>query len=73
MTDEPHCPLDDISRCPLYIESHAGSGRGCVDDLMRPCMVARGEMDFQSAVIELARVGVAHRGMLAALNPVGHS
>lgn len=67
------CPRVEIIRCPLYIESHTGSGRGCVDDMMQPCMVARGEMNFQDAVLELARAGVAHTGMLEVLNPVGHS
>ena len=70
-TVEGACPRGNIARCPLYIESHTGSGRGCVDDMLRPCMVGRGEMNFQKAVLKLARAGVAHPGMLEALNPIG--
>jgi hypothetical protein len=62
------CHLPDISRCPLYIESHVARGLGCVDDMMLPCMVERGEMDFQFQVLELARRGIAHPGMLEVLN-----
>jgi hypothetical protein len=66
------CPAGkDIARCPLYIESHVGRGLGCVDDLMRPCRVKRGEMDFQTAVLALAGRGIAHPGMLETLNPIG--
>lgn len=70
---EHTCPLPEISLCPLYIESHVARGLGCVDDLARPCMVARGEMDFQSAVINLASRGIAHPGMLQALNTAGRA
>ena len=66
------CPAGpDISRCPLYIESHVGRGLGCVDDIAMPCVVKRGLMDFQTAVLVLASRGIAHRGMLEALNPIG--
>ncbi len=66
------CPAHrDISRCPLYIESHVGRGLGCVDDMALPCLVKRGEMEFQTAVLALAIRSIAHRGMLEALNPIG--
>lgn len=70
MTDIP-CPASNIARCPLYIESHVGRGLGCVDDLMRPCKVKRGEMDFQMAVLTLAGQRISYPGMLEALNPIG--
>lgn len=71
MTDLSGCPRGDIAKCPLYIESHVGRGMGCVDDMAQPCLVARGRMDFQLAVLTLAQRGIAHPGMLAALNPMG--
>lgn len=62
------CHLRDIARCPLYIESHTGSGLGCVDDMREPCRVDRGELAFQGAVLDLAARGIAHPRMLEVLN-----
>lgn len=62
------CHLSDIAHCPLYIESHTGSGLGCVDDMSAPCRVARGAMNFQSAIYELIARGIVHPGMVAMLN-----
>ncbi|MEO6382008.1 MAG: hypothetical protein ABIO35_08420 [Nitrobacter sp.] len=63
------CHLPNIAKCPLYIESHVPNGLGCVDDLARDCKVERGEMNFELAVLDLASRGIAHPGMLEALNP----
>lgn len=52
-----HCPWQTIDRCPLYIASHEGRGLGCVDDMARPCRVARGEEVYHHKVIELIRHG----------------
>ena len=50
MTDHRPCPAGGPGAgCPLYVESHMGSGTGCVDDLVLPCLVERGEMDFDAA------------------------
>lgn len=65
------CPMGDIAHCPLYIESHNAGGLGCVDDMLQPCMVKRGKMDFQNAILELARRGIAHPGMIQAIRTVG--
>jgi hypothetical protein len=65
------CPVGDISRCPLYIESHVGRGLGCVDDLALSCKVARSEMNISAAVQTLADSGIIHPGMLKLLNPIG--
>lgn len=65
------CPMSDIGHCPLYIESHVGRGRGCVDDMAQRCLVARGKMNFQTALLALASEGVAHPGMIESLNTVG--
>lgn len=62
------CWRADKTKCPLYIESHVGSGLGCVDDMLQPCMVDRGEMDWQAAIVELARLGRRYSGMIEALN-----
>jgi hypothetical protein len=62
------CWLPNLIRCPLYIESHVGRGLGCVDDMLLPCMVDRGEMNFQAAVLDLARRGISHPGMIESLN-----
>lgn len=62
------CPVQNIRKCPLYIESHVGRGHGCVDDMAQPCLVARGKMDFQFAVLALAARSIAHPGMIEAIN-----
>lgn len=62
------CWRSDITKCPLYIESHVGEGLGCVDDMLQPCMVDRGEMNFETAIMELARRGRRYPGMIEALN-----
>ena len=67
------CHLANIAKCPLYIESHVGRGLGCVDEMAQRCLVDRGKMDFSEAVIDLARRGIVHPGMLVALNPVGRA
>lgn len=69
--DGPACPRGDIAHCPLYIESHIGRGFGCVDDMARPCKVQRREMNFQTAILELCRHGIAHPGMIEAIATVG--
>ena len=66
------CPaMTDIAHCPLYIESHVGKGRGCVDDMSRNCRVARGVLDFQQAILYLARSGVDYPGLLQSIKTVG--
>lgn len=66
------CPVgDDISICPLYIESHNAQGLGCVDDMSRPCMVMRGEMNFQKSLLMLAAMGIDHPGLLQAITTIG--
>jgi hypothetical protein len=65
------CPLSEISTCPLYIESHNAAGLGCVDDMSKVCLVARGKMNFQNQIWLLASKGIAHPGMLQLINTVG--
>ena len=66
------CPiLGDIAHCPLYIESHCARGLGCVDDMSRPCMVERGEMNFQKSLLALAARGIDHPGMAQSIQTVG--
>lgn len=63
------CPFEpDTWRCPLYYESHYPRLLGCVDDLALPCKVQRGKMNFDNAIGELARRGIAYPGMLRAMN-----
>ena len=52
-----HCPWQIIAKCPLYIASHEGNGVGCVDDMMQPCIVARGEGSYHRLIIDLIRAG----------------
>jgi hypothetical protein len=63
--------MTDIAHCPLYIESHNAGGLGCVDDMSRPCRVARGDMNFQSQILLLASKGIAHPGMIQSIRTVG--
>lgn len=65
------CPMGDLAHCPLYIESHNATGLGCVDDMARSCKVKRSTMDFQNAILELARRGIAHPGMIQSIRTVG--
>lgn len=66
------CPfVVGIADCPLYIESHFGRGLGCVDDMARPCLVARGKRDFQKAILDLAARGIDYPGMLQMVQTVG--
>lgn len=68
------CPFSrdhNIAHCPLYIESHVGRGLGCVDDMSQPCKVARGKMDWQAAILDLAARGIAYPGMIESLHTVG--
>jgi hypothetical protein len=68
------CPFArdyDISHCPLYIESHIGRGLGCVDDMSQPCLVSRRKLNWQNAILELARRGIAYPGMIESLNTIG--
>jgi hypothetical protein len=68
------CPMltnNEIAHCPLYIESHNAQGLGCVDDMSQPCLVARGKMDFQRAILLLASKGIAHPGMIQSIRTVG--
>lgn len=37
------CPHKNISRCPLYVESHNVRGLGCVDNIGNDCKVERGK------------------------------
>ena len=53
-----HCPWQIIAKCPLYIASHEGNGFGCVDDMMQPCIVARGEGSYHRLIIDLIRAGL---------------
>lgn len=59
------------SHCPLYIESHCANGGGCVDDMSQDCLVARGKMNFQAAVLDLAKRGINHPGTLESVQTVG--
>ncbi|WP_291869740.1 hypothetical protein [Bradyrhizobium sp.] len=63
--------MTDIAHCPLYIESHNAAGLGCVDDMARPCRVARGELNFQAQILVLASKGIQHPGMLESVQTVG--
>jgi hypothetical protein len=65
------CPFGDLAHCPLYIESHNANGLGCVDDMARDCKVERGEMNFQAALLELAKRGIDHPGLLQSIQTVG--
>jgi len=65
------CQFSDIAHCPLYIESHNGTGLGCVDDMSQPCLVERGKMDFQGACWKLVREGRDYPGLLQALDTAG--
>jgi hypothetical protein len=47
------CPHARIQHCPLYVESHNCRQLGCVDDLAKPCRVARGKMRYEKAVANL--------------------
>ena len=60
MTDptRERCQWECIAQCPLYIASHEGHGFGCVDDLARPCMVQRGEMNYHTELQNLIRHGL---------------
>ena len=63
--------MTDIAHCPLYIQSHCTSGGGCVDDMSQDCLVARGKINFQTAVLKLAKRGVSHPGMLESVQTIG--
>jgi hypothetical protein len=68
------CPFShdhNIAHCPLYIESHVGRGLGCVDDMSQPCLVARGKLDWQAAILKLASLGIAYPGMIQAIRTIG--
>ena len=66
------CPFNsDIAHCPLYIESHNGRGHGCVDDMSKPCMVNRGKMNHQNAILQLAASEIDHPGLLQSIKTVG--
>ncbi|QJS27446.1 hypothetical protein [Rhizobium ruizarguesonis] len=68
-----HCPWQMIALCPLYIASHEGKGFGCVDDMARPCIVARGEASYHRLVIDLISAGFVpdDAGHLEALPAAG--
>lgn len=56
----PHLRADRIQDCPLYRAGHAGGdghglGHGCVDDMVGPCRVDRGVVDFETARTALIR------------------
>lgn len=69
---ESGCPFHrDIADCPLYIESHVGEGRGCVDDMALDCRVSRGQMNYQKAIIQLAAIGREYPGLLQSIHTVG--
>ena len=57
----PHHAL--IQHCPLYAAGHSGGRLGCVDDMAKPCRVARGLMDYADQV-ERVRVH-GERGLVA--------
>ncbi|HWL04537.1 MAG TPA: hypothetical protein VNQ99_06310 [Xanthobacteraceae bacterium] len=68
------CPFRPaIQNCPLYVESHIGSGRGCIQDVdgFPMCRVQAGGMDFETAVLDLAGAGTIHDHTLAGLTPAG--
>ena len=53
------CGAEGVHLCPLYIASHEGRGLGCVDDMARPCRVARGVVSYHDALIALVAAGLA--------------
>jgi hypothetical protein len=68
------CPFShdhNIAHCPLYIESHVGRGLGCVNDMSQPCLVARGKLNWQAAILKLAGLGIAYPGMIQAIRTIG--
>lgn len=69
----PHAWSGKNMHCPLYIESHDVRGLGCVDDLARPCMVERGEMDFQQQCRRLAREANPTQAIVVSLKPEGRA
>lgn len=62
--DETACPHAEIRFCPLYIASHENDGLGCVDGMVDPCRVARGDGAYAAMVARLRPRLVAERRFL---------
>lgn len=49
------CPHERIEHCPMYVESHRGTGLGCIGDDIMECDVTRGLLDYDREVLRIKR------------------